>query len=255
MPPANYTLYLITDAPASYRHGFLASIEAAIAGGVTIVQYRSDAKSKRELYETALPLRDLLKRLDVPLIINDHVDLALALDADGVHVGQNDLPAAIVRKLIGPRKLLGLSATTREQVLAADAAILDYLGLGPVFATQTKLDAAPATGLATLAALAALSPLPTVAIGGITPDNAPSIFAAGVTGIAIVTALSRAEDIRAAARALRASKVEAASCRFLKKRRDAASTPCSLPTRRSRALYESASGLTSKIRNPKSKIP
>jgi len=205
MPAADYTLYLITDAPASYPHGFLASIEAAIAGGATIVQYRADiadTKSKRALYETALPLRDLLKRLNVPLIINDHVDLALALDADGVHVGQTDLPPAIVRKLIGPRKLLGLSATTRDEVLAADTSILDYLGLGPVFPTSTKPDAAPATGLAALAALAALTPLPTVAIGGITPDNAPSIFAAGVDGIAVVTALSRAPDPRAAAQTL-----------------------------------------------------
>jgi len=220
---ADYTLYLITDSPASYRHGFLASIEAAIAGGTTIVQYRSDSadsKSKRELYETGLALRDLLKRLNVPLIINDHVDLALALDADGVHVGQSDFPAAIVRKLIGPNKLLGLSASTREQVLAADAAIVDYLGLGPVFPTRTKPDAAPATGLDGLAALAALTPLPAVAIGGITPGNAAPVFAAGIDGIAVVTALSRADDIRAAAQILRA-----------------------------------AAAPQSKIQNPKSKIP
>jgi len=200
----DYTLYMVTDAPSAYRHGFLASVEAAVAGGVTIVQYRADGKSKRELYETGALLRDLLKRLDVPLIINDHVDLALALDADGVHVGQNDLPAAIVRKLIGKHKLLGLSASNRAQVLAVDTDIVDYIGIGPVFATATKPDAAPATGIANLLGLASLSPLPSVAIGGITLDNAASIFAAGVNGIAVVSALSRADDIHAAAQALRA---------------------------------------------------
>ena len=211
MKHPDYTLYMVTDAPSAYRHGFLASVEAAIAGGVTIVQYRADitaAKSKRELYETGAALRDLLKRLGVPLIINDHADLALALDADGVHVGQNDLPAAIVRKLIGKHKLLGLSVSNREHILAADTTIVDYLGISPVFATPTKPDAAPATGLADLPALVALTPLPTVAIGGITPGNASSIFAAGVNGIAVVTALSRADDIRAAAQALRSTKTK-----------------------------------------------
>jgi thiamine-phosphate pyrophosphorylase len=201
----DYTLYMVTDAPPAYRHGFLASVEAAVAGGATIVQYRSGITSRRELYETGAALRDLLKRLRVPLIINDHADLALALDADGVHVGQNDLPAAVVRKLIGKHKLLGLSVSNREQLLAIDAGIVDYIGIGPVFPTQTKSDAAPATGIASLSALVSLAPLPTVAIGGITPGNAASVFAAGVNGIAVVTALSRAPDIRAAAQALRAA--------------------------------------------------
>ena len=202
-----YTLYHVTDTPAAYRHGFLASIEAAVAGGVTIVQYRAEitaAKNKRELYETAAALRDLLKPLAVPLIINDHVDLALALDADGVHVGQTDLPAPIVRRLIGPRKLLGLSISNREQLHAIDPAIIDYIGLSPVFATPTKPDAAPAIGLAALPSYAAQSPVPTVAIGGITLQNAAAVYATGVTGIAVVTALSRADDPRAAAQTLRA---------------------------------------------------
>ena len=210
MHPPDYTLYHVTDAPASYRRDFLASIEAAIAGGVTIVQYRAEltaAKNKRELYETGAALRDLLKRLGVPLIINDHADLALALDADGVHIGQTDLPATVVRRLIGPRKLLGLSVTTPAQIraAAADPAAIDYLGLSPVFATPTKPDAPPAIGLAALPSLVALSHLPAVAIGGITLENAAAIFATGVAGIAVVTALSRADDPRAAAQTLRAA--------------------------------------------------
>lgn len=209
MKNIDYTLYMVTDVESAYRHGFLPSIEAAIAGGVSLVQYRTDGGTKRELYETGLRLRDLLKHLGAPLIINDHVELALALDADGVHVGQGDLPANVVRRLLGKGKLLGLSTSNPEQLSAVDAGVVDYIGIGPVFPTQSKRNAPPAIGLAGLARLAARSPVPCVGIGGISIQEAPGVFATGVTGLAVVSALSHAEDVRAAAQALRAAKGKA----------------------------------------------
>ena len=206
MSAVDYTLYLVTDAPERYTRGLLEGVEAAVAGGASIVQYRATTGTSRHLYETAGALRDLLRPRHVPLIINDQVDLALAVDADGVHVGQNDLPVNIVRRLIGPGKLLGLSITSPEQLDTVQLKIVDYLGLGPVFPTISKDDAAPSLGLQQLASLVARTTLSTVAIGGISLANASAVFAAGVTGLAVVSALSLASDPTAAARALRATK-------------------------------------------------
>jgi len=206
MNQVDYTVYLVTDAPDRYAHGLLAGVEAALAGGVSIVQYRAITGTRRHLYETARSLRNLLRPHHVPLIINDQVDLALAVDADGVHVGQNDLPAEVVRRLLGPGKLIGLSITTSEQLNAIPPNTVDYLGLGPVFPTISKDDAAPALGLEHLARITARCTLPTVAIGGIDLENAPSVFATGVDGLAVVSALSLATDPAVAARALRATK-------------------------------------------------
>jgi len=206
MSTVDYTLYLVTDAPERYAHGLLAGVEAAVAGGATVVQYRATTGTKRHLYATACALRDLLRRHRVPLIINDQVDLALAVDADGVHVGQNDLPPDIVRRSIGPSKLLGLSITAPNQLDAIPPDTVDYLGLGPVFPTISKDDAAPALGLELLARLTARASLPVVAIGGINLENASSVFATGVAGVALVSALSLAADPTATARALRTTK-------------------------------------------------
>lgn len=206
MSKVDYTVYLVTDAPERYAHGLLAGVEAALAGGVSLVQYRASTGTRRHLYETACVLRDLLRPRQVPLIINDQVDLALAVDADGVHVGQNDLPSDVVRRLIGPNKTLGLSITAPEQLDTVPPQTVDYLGLGPVFPTNSKDDAAPALGLEQLARLTARCTLPTVAIGGISLENASAVFAAGVDGLAVVSALSLATDPAAAARALRAIK-------------------------------------------------
>jgi thiamine-phosphate pyrophosphorylase len=203
----DYTLYLVTDAPDRYPQGLLAGVESAVAGGASIVQYRAAAGTRRHLYETASALLDLLRPRRVPLIINDQVDLALAVGADGVHVGQNDLPVDVVRRLIGPRKLLGLSITTRQQLDAVPPNAVDYFGIGPVFPTISKDDAAPAIGIDQLAQLTALTSLPVVAIGGISLGNASEVFAAGVAGIAVVSALSLAIDPASAARALRITKL------------------------------------------------
>ncbi len=211
-PKTDYTLYLVTDAVARYqpegnRAALLRSVEAAVGGGATIVQYRAAEGAKLERYETALALRDLLRSRTVPLIINDHIDLALAVDADGAHVGQSDLPVSVARKLLGPDKILGLSITHAAQLGAPEitSAAVDYLGIGPVFPTISKDDAAPALGLDALARMTARArPLPVVAIGGITLENAAAIFAAGAAGIAVVSALSAAANPAAAARAFRA---------------------------------------------------
>jgi thiamine-phosphate pyrophosphorylase len=202
----DYTLYLVTDASERYPHGLLAGVEAAVDGGASVVQYRATTGTRHYLYQTALALRDLLRQRHVPLIVNDQVDLALAIDADGVHVGQNDLPVEIVRRLIGPDKLLGLSITASGQLYTVPPKTVDYLGIGPVFPTISKDDAAPALGLEQLARLTARTSLPVVAIGGISLENAPAVFATGVAGLAVVSALSLVTDPAAAARALRATK-------------------------------------------------
>lgn len=202
MNPATLSLYLVTDDVERCRLGLLDTVAAAVAGGVTLVQYRSTKKHKGECYAEALALKKLLSGKSVPLIINDHVDLALAVDADGVHVGQRDLPPAIARNLIGKQRLLGLSITNAEQLAATDFSILDYIGIGPVFSTQTKLDTGPVVGLERLAQLTAKSPVPVVAIGGISLENAPAVRATGVAGLAVVSAICGAADPTLAAKKL-----------------------------------------------------
>ena len=198
----DYSLYLVTDDADRCRLGLLDTVAEAVAGGATIVQYRAPHRKKRLAYEEALALRQLLAPRKIPLLINDHADLALAVGADGVHVGQRDLPATVVRQMIGPGKLLGLSITNESQLAATDFFPLDYIGIGPVFATQTKLDAAPVVGLEKLAQLVRQSPVPVVAIGGISLQNAPGVWQTGVSGLAVVSAVCGAAAPRAAAQAL-----------------------------------------------------
>jgi thiamine-phosphate pyrophosphorylase len=206
MSGLDYTLYLVTDTPERYPCGLLASVEAAVTGGASIVQYRATTGTRRQLYDTARTLHNLLRPRGVPLIINDQVDLALAIDADGVHVGQNDLPVEVVRQMIGSKKLLGLSITAAAQLDAIPAKTVDYLGVGPVFPTISKDDAAPALGLEQLARLTARTTLPVVAIGGISLENASAVFATGVAGLAVVSAFSLAADPSEVARSLRGTK-------------------------------------------------
>ncbi len=206
MNPDVLRLYLVTDAPEAYFTSLLASVEEALAGGVTAVQYRAEKGSNRARYETARALRRLLRPRRIPLIINNHLDLALAVEAEGVHLGQDDLPVAVARRLLGPARWIGLSLTTPEQLRAVPLDAVDYLGLGPVFATRSKADAAPALGLPALRRMVAESPLPTVAIGGITAKNAHEVWATGVDGLAMVSALSRVDDPAAAVRTFLATR-------------------------------------------------
>ena len=196
-------LYLVTDEAAKCRHSLLETVQRAVDGGVTIVQYRSTNPDAGTCYREALPIRDFLASRGVPFIVNNRIDLALALDADGVHIGQRDLPVPAVRAMIGPDRILGLSVSNADQLRAVDAALVDYLGMGPVFPTISKLNAPPVLGVDGFAALASQSPLPVVAIGGLDAERARLVRATGAaSGIAVVSAICGAADPEAAARAL-----------------------------------------------------
>jgi thiamine-phosphate pyrophosphorylase len=205
-PPFDPTLYLVTDTALAGARGVPAVVRAAVAGGVTAVQVRDKTASRRELYALTLAVREVLPP-GVALWVDDAVDVALLAGADGVHVGQDDLPAAEVRALLGPDRLLGLSVASGDDLSAALAlppGTVDVVGIGPVWSTATKPDAAPALGpegVAALAGKAAAGGLRSVAIGGITLDRAAAVT--GVDGICVVSAVCAAPDPAAAARALR----------------------------------------------------
>ena len=204
MHDLDYRLYLVTDEPSAYRCDFVEMVEAAILGGVTVVQYRDTESNDRTAYARVLRLRDMLRLHGVPLVMNNNPGLALAVGADAIHVGQGDLPVAAVRRVVGAGMDIGLSLTCAEDVRAEDLAVADLVGIGPVWdARRTKADAAPALGPDGFAALARAAGLPNVAIGGITLETAPAALAAGAGGLAVVSALSRVEDPCAAARAFR----------------------------------------------------
>lgn len=199
------SLYLVLDPElCGGAHAALDTACTAADAGVSIVQLRAPRWKKRALCELATVLRQRLPA-HVPLIINDHVDVALASGACGVHLGQDDLPAAAARAQLGPGRLIGVSAHTPAEILQAQADGADYLGVGPVHATQTKRDTAPVLGLDGLAALMAVRTLPAVAIGGINAGNAGAVMRCGPDGVAVVSALCGQADVAAAARSLRAA--------------------------------------------------
>ena len=198
----DYALYLVTDAGLSRGRSHLQVVGAALRGGVTIVQYREKSATTRRMIEEARELRKLCASAGVPFIVNDRVDVALAVDADGVHVGQDDMPAALARRLIGDKKILGVSAGNPEEARRAVADGADYIGASPVFATPTKSDAPPPMGAEGLRRLAQAVSVPVVAIGGMNAENAQSIMAAGASGIAVVSAIVAADDVERAARAI-----------------------------------------------------
>lgn len=195
--PRQYALYLITDNPSRYAGDFLENIDRAIAGGVTIVQYRDKESCGRVLYERCLRLREMLRARGVPLVVNNLPGLALAVGADAVHVGQDDLPPEAVRRAVGRRMDIGFSVRNAAEAAAVDPSLVDAVGIGPVYdARATKADAAEALGLDGLrAAVRALPPgVASVAIGGVTPDRAACIYAQGVDGLSAVSAFSKSPD-------------------------------------------------------------
>ena len=195
MNTIDLSLYLVLDpdlcgGPAGMVH---TAIQAA-KNGATVVQLRAPNWKKRQWLATAFALKAALAPYGVPLIINDHIDVALAVDAEGVHVGQGDLPALETRRLIGPDRILGLSVGSAEEMATVPAAGVDYLGIGPVYPTGTKADAGKATGVALFAELVVATALPVVAIGGTHRDNCTPLFEAGTDGVAVVSAICGRDD-------------------------------------------------------------
>ena len=194
-------LHLVTDSALCGPRGVLAVVDAAVRGGVRVVQLREKALATRAFVERARALKALLAPRGVPLIINDRLDVALACGADGVHVGQDDLSPEEVRRWL-PHALIGLSIERVEQLAEAERGPADYYGASPVFATPTKTDAAAPLGLDGLRALRARCTRPLVAIGGIDERNAAAVIAAGADALAVVSALCAAADPETAARRL-----------------------------------------------------
>jgi len=193
------SLYLVTDEALARGRSLERIVEQAIAGGVTAIQLREKAAGTAELVARGERLRAIASSASVALIVNDRVDVALAIDADGVHVGQRDLPASRAREAIGADRVLGVTVGSAGEAAAAREAGADYLGSTAVFATRTKADAGAPIGIAALAALVRASALPVVAIGGIDEHNARAVLETGVAGIAVVSAIVAADDPRAAA--------------------------------------------------------
>ncbi|MDX9896188.1 MAG: thiamine phosphate synthase [Desulfofustis sp.] len=201
-PIIDYRLYLVTDRSQSRGRSNVEVVAAAVDGGVCCVQLREKECSTREFLREAKELMALLQPRNIPLIINDRLDIALAVGAAGVHLGQNDLPLREARHLGGDRLIIGVSAESIEDAMEAEAEGADYLGLSPVFATATKKDHAPPLGLSGVAAIRARTGLPLVAIGGINAVNGAAVLAAGADGIAVVSAIVAAADPTHAAREL-----------------------------------------------------
>lgn len=200
-PSVDYTLYLVTDRDLMSTPTLEEAVEQAIRGGVTLVQLREKHASSLEFYQTALRVKKITDSYNVPLIINDRVDVALAVDADGVHVGQSDLPAARVREILGPDKILGVSASSLKSFKAVEDGA-DYLGVGAMFATGTKTDA-DITTIEELKRIRQAVSVPIVVIGGINKQTLPLFAGTGIDGIAVVSAIIAAADVEKAARELK----------------------------------------------------
>ncbi|HAR38886.1 MAG: thiamine-phosphate diphosphorylase [Bacteroidetes bacterium GWD2_45_23] len=193
------SLYLVTDRSLSGGRELEYIVGEAVSGGVTMVQLREKHCSSREFYRLAVQLKRCLAPWRVPLIINDRLDIALACDADGLHLGQSDLPCGIARKILGKNKIIGLSVENVMDVTEANREEVDYIGISPVFSTPTKIDTAPELGLEGIREIASMARCPSVAIGGINIRNAQSVLAAGADGISVVSAIMSAPDPRLAA--------------------------------------------------------
>lgn len=189
-PVFDLSLYLVLDPDlCGGAQGMVDTAVAAAANGTTMIQLRAPQWKKRQWVECGLALMQALKPFHVPLIVDDQADVCVAINADGLHVGQEDLPAAMAREIIGPDRILGLSAGNFAELRAANTAIVDYFGVGPVFSTQTKKDAGVALGISTFSELMAEKTLPAVGIGGIKASNAEKVLQAGADGIAVVSAI------------------------------------------------------------------
>lgn len=209
---ADYRLYLVTDRNCLQQQTLEKAVEQAILGGVTLVQLREKAIASKAFYEGALRIKAICHHYNVPLLINDRVDIALAVEADGVHIGQSDLPCGVVRQLLGKDKIIGVSARTAQQAIQAQADGADYLGVGAMFATSTKADAQTVT-IASLTQIRQSVTLPIVAIGGINHTTLPALQQAlqaaeistggVIDGVAVVSAILGQKDVKLASEQLK----------------------------------------------------
>ncbi|MGE4292426.1 MAG: thiamine phosphate synthase [Desulfovibrio sp.] len=199
----DYGVYLVTDRALCLGRDLLDVVAGAVRGGTSMVQLREKHCDTRDFVALARRLVELLRPLDVPLLINDRVDVALAAGVDGVHVGQSDMHPADVRALMGPRALVGLSVECMEHVLEAEKLGVDYLGVGPVYATATKPDHSAPWGLEGLRRVRSASSLPMVGIGSVNAENAAQVLATGMDGLAVISAICSAPSPETASRTLR----------------------------------------------------
>ena len=203
MKKEDLRLYLVTDRDLANGKPLEQIIEEAVKGGVSMVQIREKDSNTRDFYQLAVSVKQILQKYNVPLIINDRLDIALAADADGLHIGQSDLPYEQARKILGPDKIIGLSVESIEQAREANKLDVDYIGLSPVFSTQTKNDIAKPLELDGVREIVSFTKHPTVAIGGINTKNAGDVIHAGADGIAVVSAIISNENPKEAASELR----------------------------------------------------
>jgi thiamine-phosphate pyrophosphorylase len=194
----DYNLYLVTDRDVLKGRELTEAIEKAIQGGATLVQLREKCVSSLEFYEIALSVKKITDKYKVPLIINDRLDVALAVDAEGLHVGQSDFSCTLARRLLGKNKIIGVSTSTLEEAKKAEKDGADYIGVGAVFPTDTKLDA-HAVSINSLKEIKGKVNIPVVAIGGINENNYEKLKDANIDGLAIISAILGKEDIKQAA--------------------------------------------------------
>ncbi len=197
----NYTLYLVTDRNVLGNKDLCESLEQAIQGGASLVQLREKNATTREFYNIALKVKEVTDKYSIPLIINDRLDIALAVDADGLHIGPDDIPVKIARNLLGPDKILGVSTSNIDEALEAQSQGADYLGVGAMFPTKTKKDT-ESVSLRELQLIKSSIQIPVVGIGGINELNAKEVMNTGVDGIAVISAVLGKNDVYAAAKNL-----------------------------------------------------
>ncbi|KHD37731.1 thiamine-phosphate synthase [Clostridium acetobutylicum] len=201
MKNVDYKLYLVTDRKVLKERDLYKSIEEAIKGGVTLVQLREKEMSTLDFYESALKLKKITETYKIPLIINDRIDIALAINADGVHIGQSDMPLIKARELLGKDKIIGVSAHSIEEALEAERNGATYLGVGAIYNTSTKGDA-QAVGLEELKNIKNSVKIPVVGIGGINEENANKVIETGVDGISVISGILSAQKIKDKARVM-----------------------------------------------------
>lgn len=205
----DYSLYLVTDRKLARGRSTFEIIKAAVDGGTTVVQLREKECSTREFIAQALAIKDFLRARRVPLIINDRLDVAQAVKADGVHLGQTDMPLEMAKGILGDSMIIGLSAESLQDAIEAEKGGADYLGVSPIYATPTKTDTAPPLGLAGLRQIRKAVRLPLVGIGGLNRENCAEVIRSGADGAAVVSAIVAADDPEAAAATLKQVILEA----------------------------------------------